>query len=364
MNPEITKITKINSRINLLDDDPTLEPKRVKTHNPEPWQTALSQAITNPKQLFDRLQLDSRYLDRACENAAQDFKVFVTESFLKRIKTGDINDPLLRQVLPLGQEVLNSPAYTLDPLEEAQARVAPGLLHKYYGRALLITNGHCAINCRFCFRRNYPYSDNHYSSQNHEAVYQYLSEHTEISELLLSGGDPLLLGTRYLQELIHNLESIPHLKRLRIHSRVPVVLPERINLKLVQMLQQSRFQIVMVIHCNHAREISSEVSEALQLLKTHCHSLLNQSVLLRGVNDSVETLLALQEKLFDEGVQSYYLHLLDKVKGTAHFDIPLEEAKAIYRELASCCPGYMLPKLVQEQAGHDYKTQITLDSLF
>lgn len=322
------------------------------------WQKSLSQAITDPKQLLKRLQIDPKTLLEGSVQASGDFKLFVTESYLKRIKLGDIHDPLLKQILPLAEELNLHKSYTLDPLEEAAASPIPGLLHKYQGRALIITNGHCAINCRFCFRRNFPYDNNQFNSDTQNQVFDYLWSTPSISEIILSGGDPLLSNTQSLQKLISKLEKIPHIKRLRIHSRIPIVLPERIDKALLALFARTKLKVIMVIHCNHPNEIDSEVSQALTSLRLHCHSLLNQSVLLKGVNNKLETLVALQEALFDNQVQSYYLHVLDKVKGAHHFDIPLNEARELYRELSKSCSGHMLPKLIQENAGSGMKTQL------
>jgi EF-P beta-lysylation protein EpmB len=324
----------------------------------EDWQIALSRAVTHPKQLFKRLQLDSQHLDSETFLASNSFRVFATESYLQRIKPKDINDPLLRQILPLGEEILNTESYTNDPLNEVQATTVPGLLHKYAGRALLITNAHCAINCRFCFRKNFSYSGNHYSSANKDAIIKYLKEHEDISELILSGGDPLLLNDKKLKELIYLTEQIPHIQRIRIHTRIPIVLPERITESLLGILADSRLKVVVVVHCNHAQEIDSAVENALHKLKIVCFSLLNQSVLLKGVNDDPLTLINLQHKLFENGVQSYYLHLLDKVKGTHHFDLPLHKAQILYQEMERQLPGYMLPKLVFESPEFPNKVQL------
>ncbi len=328
----------------------------------ESWKTALSQAVTHPKQLLERLQLDSTLLDEAMQQAASHFRVFATESYLKRIEVGNIHDPLLQQILPLGKELEHHAHFSLDPLQEKQANVLPGLLHKYHGRALLITNGHCAINCRFCFRRNFPYQENHFNTFNKTAIFDYLASDTSIEELILSGGDPLLLNDNTLREIIENTEAITHIKRLRIHSRVPIVLPERITEPLMHLLRNNRLSVIVVLHCNHAQEIDTAVEQAIQKLRSTCHTLLNQSVLLKGVNDSADTQIALQKRLFECGVQPYYLHLLDKVQGTAHFDLEEEHAKAIYREMEARLPGYLLPKLVREVAGIGHKLQIRAET--
>lgn len=356
----MSKTKQSSTRIVLDQID---EKKAYLNSTQERWQIALSEAITDPSQLYNRLQLDTTNLDQklieGAELASEHFRVFATESYLKRIEPGNWRDPLLLQILPKPQETISQIGYSLDPLEEEKSTPIPGLLHKYRSRVLIITNSHCAINCRFCFRKNFPYSSNHYSSENKEAIEEYLREHTEVSEVILSGGDPLLLNDRRLAELIALISNVKHIKTLRIHSRIPIVLPERITTKLLSILGETRLKVIMVIHCNHAQEINTEVSETLSRLSKVCFRLLNQSVLLKGINDSIEVLTALQQTLFEEGVQSYYLHLLDKVDGTAHFDLPSNTAIGLYHALQANLSGYMVPKLVREDPNKPNKTQIT-----
>ncbi len=330
----------------------------VQQQHQEEWQQALSQAVTNPKQLLQALQLDASLLNDDVLEASKQFRTFVTESFLKRIRKGNPDDPLFKQVWANPLELYEHPDFENDPLEEAKANPVPGLLHKYHGRVLLITNSHCAINCRFCFRRNFAYHDNHFSSKHQQAIVDYLTQNPTIEEVILSGGDPLLLNDSRLGELLTLLEPIHHIKRLRIHSRIPIVLPSRMTKNLINTLNQSRLLKVLVIHSNHPQEFNEEVGKALAMLHLSFLQVLNQSVLLKGVNDDVETLISLQQTLFEHQVQSYYLHTLDKVKGTSHFDLPLEHAKAIYQQLQARLPGYMLPRLVSEIAGKTEKTLI------
>ena len=329
------------------------------TDYPADWQTELSKAIRDPKQLFERLQINDESLQQQAFSASKDFKLFVTESYLKRIKLGDLDDPLLKQILPNAAELQSHPQYTRDPLAEAESTPIPGLLHKYQGRALIITNGHCAINCRFCFRRNFPYQSNHFAGNTEAAIYDYLRADPSIEEVILSGGDPLLHNTHSLSRILHQFEQIPHITRLLIHTRITIVLTNRINTALLDLFDATSLKIIMVIHCNHAQEIDQDVKTALAQIKVHCHSLLNQSVLLKGVNNDLKTLIDLQKALFDNQVQSYYLHILDKVKGAQHFDSPLNEAKSLYQALSSACSGYMLPKLVIEEAGASMKTLLS-----
>lgn len=325
-------------------------------HEKEAWQQALSRAVTNPKQLFERLQLDSSNYSQALERASEQFSMLVSESYLSRIKPADPNDPLLKQVLPSALENHLVPGYQDDPLDEQAANFTPGMLHKYHGRALLITNSHCAINCRFCFRRNFAYSDNHFSGKHKQAILSYLKEDTSIEELILSGGDPLLLNNRKLAEIISMAETIPHIKRLRIHSRIPLVLPERISDSLLALFRQSPLAVVMVVHCNHPQEINGEIEKVFKRLKQACHALFNQSVLLKGVNDDLDTQIALHTRLFENQVQPYYLHVLDKVKGAAHFDLAPEHIQSLYKGMQEALPGYILPKLAREEAGKAHKT--------
>lgn len=329
-----------------------------KEKHQEAWQQALSQAVTNPKQLLQALQLDSSLMNEQVLEASNQFRTFVTESFLNRMGKGDPNDPLFKQVWADPLELLEQAGFETDPLDEKSANPVPGLLHKYHGRVLIITNSHCAINCRFCFRRSFPYSDNHFSSKHRQAIFDYLKSDPSIEEVILSGGDPLLLNNARLTELLALFESVGHIKRLRIHSRIPIVLPSRITQGLINCLKRSPLQKIMVIHSNHPQEFNEEVSDAMQMLHQAFPRVLNQSVLLKGINDNAETLISLQNILFEHQIQSYYLHTLDKVKGTGHFDLPLEQALSLYQELQARLPGYMLPRLVTETAGKSEKTLI------
>jgi EF-P beta-lysylation protein EpmB len=241
------------------------------------------------------------------------------------------------------------PGYDNDPLQEKEFNPVPGLLHKYRSRVLLVTTGSCAIHCRYCFRRNFPYED-HQPSQNAWALpLDYIAAHPEIDEVILSGGDPLTLNDKLLGSLIEKISAIPHIKRLRFHSRIPIILPERITSEFIQLFDNTRLQVIMVVHTNHANEIDAQTKQiATQLRLANMH-LLNQTVLLKNINDNATTLANLSHVLFDCGIQPYYLHLLDKVNGSAHFDIPVETAKHLYDELQSLVSGYLVPKLVCEE---------------
>lgn len=321
-----------------------------------PWQTLLSQAITDPEELFRLLDLP---LDRlpASLRADREFRLRVPRGFAARMRKGDFNDPLLRQVLPLAAESAQVPGFSHDPLDELNAMPVPGLLHKYQGRILLTATGACAVHCRYCFRRHYPYSEAN-PRRAPDQTFEYVRRHTEINEVILSGGDPLTLTDSRLSELVAGLETLPHIIRLRIHSRVPVVLPERIDNSLLEWMHRTRLQVVLVIHANHANEIDTRVSQAMGKLKQAGITLLNQSVLLRGINDDAGTLAELSETLFRAGVIPYYLHQLDCVQGAAHFRVAEDEAINIVNQLRTVVPGYLLPALVRENPGQPSKTPV------
>jgi EF-P beta-lysylation protein EpmB len=321
------------------------------------WQRALAEAVTDPAELLQMLHLD-RGLLPAAERATALFGLRVPRSYLRRVSKGDPNDPLLRQVLPLGAELVTAPGFGPDPVGDAHATARPGLLHKYRGRALLITTGACAVHCRYCFRRQFPYGESRPGSEQWRRIRDYLESDPEIDEVILSGGDPLVLNDRRLAEWVRRLGDLVQLKRLRIHTRVPVVLPERIDAGLLATLANSRLRQVMVLHANHPREVDAQVAAALASLREARIELLNQSVLLAGVNDRVETLAELSERLFDCGVLPYYLHLLDRVQGTAHFEVDEINARALHRALRERLPGYLVPRLVREQAGAASKTPL------
>ena len=280
------------------------------------------------------------------------------EAYLNRIAYADIDDPLLRQVLPLGEEAFTPHGYVVDPLAEADHRPAKGLIHKYAGRVLLIASPNCAINCRYCFRRHFPYSDNSPSRAQWQEALDYLRSDTTIHEAILSGGDPLAASDRQLAWLVEQLESIPHLKRLRIHTRLPVVIPDRVDDALLGWLSATRLQKVVVLHINHANEVDQAMVDACARLKQTSATLLNQSVLLRGVNDDVATLATLSERLFEADILPYYLHVLDPVQGAAHFDVPDSEARELVARLRDHLPGFLMPRLVREIPGKASKTPL------
>lgn len=319
---------------------------------PSRWQSELACAVTDPRELLAALGLPAELIEPA-QQAAQSFGLRVTRSFLARMRHGDVHDPLLRQVLPLGEELLETTGFTPDPLEEQAARRAPQLLQKYAGRALLITTEACAIHCRYCFRREFPYSLPDTTSRGGrwgEAL-EVIAQDASIEEVILSGGDPLSLSDARLTQLTDALIDIPHVKRLRVHTRQPVVLPSRVDDGLLAWLRGIRLPMVVVLHINHPNEIDAEVRAACAALRSTGVTLLNQSVLLRGVNDDVDTLQRLSVALIEAGVLPYYLHLQDRVRGTAHFEVEERVAQQLIDGLMRRLSGYLVPKLVREVAG-------------
>jgi len=322
------------------------------------WQSQLRDAISSGAELLSLLQLDP---DSGGFSAAasEDFALKVPHSFVARMRPGDPHDPLLRQVLSHQLEMQPTPGYSDDPVgETGEAITHPGIIQKYHGRALLVLAGACAINCRYCFRRHFPYNENRNSRQQWTEALKHIAADASITEVILSGGDPLLVSDGQLAQLVEQLAAIPHLKRLRVHSRMPVVLPARVTEGLLSALTATRLQTVMVVHSNHGNEINQEVREALQTMTDHNIPLLNQAVLLAGVNDSEDALAELSESLFTAGVLPYYLHLLDKVSGAAHFDVPEQRGLQLIQQLERRLPGYLVPRLVREQAGEPAKVRI------
>ncbi|GGD38215.1 MULTISPECIES: EF-P beta-lysylation protein EpmB [Franconibacter] len=334
----------------------------IVTLNPpsrEDWLSQLADVVTDPDELLQLLNIDTNAELQAGRDARRLFALRVPRAFIARMEKGNPNDPLLRQVLTSREEFIAAPGFSTDPLEE-QHSVVPGLLHKYRNRALLLVKGGCAVNCRYCFRRHFPYADNQGNKRNWQAALDYIAAHPELDEIIFSGGDPLMAKDRELDWLIAGLEAIPHIKRLRIHSRLPIVIPARITDELTARLERSSLQVLLVNHINHAREIDEEFRGAMARLRKAGVTLLNQSVLLRGVNDSAPTLAELSNALFDAGVMPYYLHVLDKVQGAAHFMVSDEEARRIMRELLTLVSGYMVPKLAREIGGEPSKTPLDL----
>ena len=331
----------------------------LNTPSREDWLTQLADVVTSPDELLHLLNVDADANLLAGRDAKRLFALRVPRAFIARMEPGNPNDPLLRQVLTSQEEFINAPGFSTDPLEE-QHSVVPGLLHKYSNRALLLVKGGCAVNCRYCFRRHFPYAENQGNKRNWQQALEYISAHPQLDEIIFSGGDPLMAKDHELDWLLTQLESIPHIKRLRIHSRLPIVIPARITDTLVARIAASSLQVLLVNHVNHANEIDAAFRASMRKLRMAGVTLLNQSVLLRGVNDNANTLADLSNALFDAGVMPYYLHVLDKVQGAAHFMVSDEEARAIVRELLTLVSGYLVPKLAREIGGEPSKTPLDL----
>lgn len=328
--------------------------------SPPGWQQALRDCVSDPQELADCLGLGREWVGPARRAAAR-FPLRVPRSYLARMRCGDAADPLLRQVLPLDAELLVTPGYVADPVGDLNALAGQGLLHKYHGRALLVTTGACAIHCRYCFRREFPYGEQHAGRRAFADSLAAIRADSSITEVLLSGGDPLTLSDRRLAGLLEGLEAIPHVRRIRVHTRLPVVLPERVDAGFLAVWNSlRRLQRIVVIHANHAQELrdAADVQAALGALRAAGTTLLNQSVLLRGVNDSSAALEELSLVLFESGVLPYYLHMLDPVRGAAHFDVPEDEARRLHATLTARLPGYLVPRLVREVAGAAAKTML------
>ncbi|GAB7260364.1 EF-P beta-lysylation protein EpmB [Dickeya ananatis] len=319
----------------------------------------LADVITDPDELLRLLALDKHPQLTAGREARTLFPLRVPRAFAARMRPGDAHDPLLLQVLTAQDEFIVAPGFSQDPLDEQQS-VVPGLLHKYHNRALLLVKGGCAVNCRYCFRRHFPYQDNQGNKANWRQALDYIRQHPQLDEIIFSGGDPLMAKDHELDWLLTELEQIPHLKRLRIHTRLPVVIPARITAELCQRLSQSPLQVVLVTHINHANEIDADLTDSMARLRRAGVTLLNQSVLLRGINNRVDALVALSNALFDAGILPYYLHVLDKVQGAAHFLVPDDEARTLVRGLMTQVSGYLVPSLTREIGGEASKTLLDI----
>lgn len=321
------------------------------------WQEQLQNALKTPADLLAYRGL-SAYTNEIGEQAHQHFMTKVPLSFANRMAYGDIHDPLLRQVLPLREEEHIVPTFTTDPLDESSYNVVPGLLHKYKTRVLVTLSGHCAINCRYCFRRHFDYDSNNVGQKAWGAIFDYIQRDSAIHEVILSGGDPLSVPDRVLDNFVKQLYEIPHVDTLRFHTRLPIVLPDRISDDFIAWVQRQTLKIVMVVHSNHPQEINDEVRAKMSALHAAGVVLLNQSVLLKGINDDAKVLAALSRALFQAHVLPYYLHQLDKVSGTHHFEVSDETALTIYQALQASVSGYLVPKLVREVAGDANKRLI------
>jgi len=322
------------------------------------WQRDLAAAIRNPRALLAALQLSEQEIPELSEEAAAEFPLLVPLSFLDRMEPQNPHDPLLRQVLPVSAEQASMPGFVVDAVGDEAARQSAGLLQKYQGRVLMIAAGSCAIHCRYCFRRSYPYSEEPKRLSDWEPALQRVAEDETVREVILSGGDPLMLPNWRLAALVERIDAITHVDRIRIHTRLPIVLPSRVDGELLDLLKSVRAQVVFVVHANHANEIQADCQETLRQLVSSGFPVLNQTVLLKDINDTAEALEQLSNALINIGVMPYYLHQLDRVAGTAHFEASTDVGRRLIAELRERLPGYAVPRFVQEIAGRGSKTSL------
>jgi EF-P beta-lysylation protein EpmB len=322
------------------------------------WKLVVSESFRDLDGLLNYCEIEPLHAEPL---SSRKFALRVTRYFASLIEKGNALDPLLLQVLPVAQELQRVAGYSKDAVGDSLSMAVPGLIHKYHGRVLLTMTGACAIHCRYCFRRHFPYAEASVDYSIDGRVMEYLAENTDLNEVILSGGDPLMLSDQKLTGLISNLNRVSHIRTLRIHSRLLSVLPERVNQALLETLRQFNGQVVFVTHINHPNEISEPNQATFQLLSQHGYRLFNQSVLLRQVNDNPQTLADLSNKLFESHIVPYYLHCLDKVEGAAHFDVSRQESCRIYTQLRSRLPGYLLPVMVEEIPGRASKMPVLCD---
>jgi EF-P beta-lysylation protein EpmB len=307
------------------------------------WRHVQKQNFTKIQELAEFLELSPSQLFEI--DLSSPFTLNLPVRLAEKIQKKTLNDPILKQFVPLKKERIINPNYLTDPVQEADCKISQKLLQKYEGRALIVTTSACAMHCRYCFRKNFPYETQEPSFENELKLIQ---EDDTISEVLLSGGDPLSLSDRTLSTLLYSLAAIPHVKRVRFHTRFPIGIPERIDENLLSILKDFPKQLWFVIHSNHAREFDDDVWQSLKEIQKLGIPVLNQSVLLEGVNNQVDTLQELCEALIDHGVTPYYLHQLDKVQGASHFEVSIDTGKALIEELTKRLPGYGVPRYVQE----------------
>ncbi|MES1946364.1 hypothetical protein C84B14_03421 [Salinisphaera sp. C84B14] len=325
------------------------------------WQQAMRESVTDIHTLLDLLALDDT-ARAAFAHVRTGFPLRVPRSYIARMRRGDINDPLLRQVLPVEAENADVAGFSMDAVGDHASALGDGVLHKYHGRALLVTTGACAVHCRYCFRRHFDYANQHAGARQGDAALAHVAADPSINEVILSGGDPLSLSNARLEALGESLDAIEHVSRIRIHTRTAVVLPERIDAGLIDWVARRRQQCVIVIHANHAQELDDDVAARLAALREAGATLLNQAVLLKNVNDDVDTLIELSERLFALGVMPYYLHMLDRVAGSAHFEVADAQARALINRVAARLPGYLVPRLARESAGDAAKQVLGHDA--
>ena len=334
--------------------------ERSGTQDEQVWLEEMKRAYRDLEALAQRLSLPKAWIRRHARDDGQDFSTFAPRPFVDRMRVGDVHDPLLRQVLPMAVESERSVSgYGDDPVADQQFQVAPGVIQKYHGRALMIAAGACAVHCRYCFRRHFPYSEAPRSAELWQPALERLGEDSSLTELILSGGDPLTLRDATFAELLDRIDrTVPQLRRLRLHTRLPIVIPDRVTRQLVTTLAGRRTQVVVVLHANHAQELDASVAAAVGELRQAGVLLFNQAVLLRGVNDSADALVALSETLIDSGVAPYYLNQLDRVSGAAHFEVPVSEGLQLMQSLESRLPGYAVPRYVRDVPGSVSKQRL------
>ena len=323
---------------------------QVPAISPPRWQQLWREAVRDPRELLALLGLEGAVPDIS-QAAAEQFPLRVPHGFVAKMRQGDPRDPLLRQVLPLDDEMKPMPGFSLDAVGDTAAKAASGVIRKYRGRALLVTTGSCAVHCRYCFRRHFDYASETAAAGHWREAIELIRADPGIDEVILSGGDPWSLSTPKLTELTDALASVPHLKRLRVHTRLPVVLPERVDAPLLAWMRSLPWPVTVVLHANHANEIDCGVGQACGALRDTGATLLNQAVLLRGVNDNVDALAALSERSHEAGILPYYLHQLDRVQGAAHFEVSDDDARQLHATLSARLSGYLVPRLVREVAG-------------
>ena len=321
------------------------------------WRQVLAQSLRSSDELLAALELQSTDFPDGL-SAAKQFPLLVPRPFVERMGKGNPLDPLLLQVLPQSTEEQLHPDFTADPLGEQSTNVETGVIHKYHGRVLLLAASGCAVNCRYCFRRHFPYSDNRLGRAQWQSALNYIAQDSSITEVILSGGDPLMLQDQHLADLVEGIADIPHVQRLRVHSRLPVVIVERLTDQLTDILTRTRLRSSLVLHVNHPQELTPQHAQRLDKMRQAGVTLLNQTVLLKGVNDSAEVLIELSEQLFNHHLLPYYLHVLDRVQGAQHFDLEEVEVYALYQQMLAKLPGYLVPKLVREEAGQPHKTPL------
>ena len=318
------------------------------------WRAALRTALRDAAQLVRALRLPEELIP-AAQAAERSFPVFAPLGYVARMRPGDIQDPLLRQVLPLGDELRPTAGFGPDPVGDRAATLSPGLLQKYRSRALIVATSACAVHCRYCFRREFPYDESPRSPAAWQPALDRIAADPTVDEVILSGGDPLTMVDSQLADLVARIAEIPHVQRLRVHTRLPIIIPERVTGELLAWLTGNRLTPIVVVHANHAHEIDPAVEQALSRLSHAGVPLLNQAVLLRGVNDSVEALENLCRRLVDLRVMPYYLHQLDRVRGASHFEVPVEQGMVLVDKLRARLPGYAVPRYVQEVPGENGK---------